>query len=99
MTGTTRVDLSNALAHMRNTCHKTLRQLTVDIDYMDPSVHEFVILQCLSFRHICLVSNPEFEQTNLSVGLAMALQHSMTLNMTGYSIKILELTYHYKKQF
>ena len=92
LSGTTRVDLSNALAHMRNTCHKTLRKITADMDYMDPSVHEFVLLQCLSFRHICLTSNPEFEQTNLSVGLAMSLQHAMTLNMNGHGTNILELT-------
>lgn len=92
LSGTTRVDLSNALAHMRNKCHKTLRKVTADMDYMDPSVHEFVLLQCLSFRHICLTSNPEFEQTNLSVGLAMSLQHAMTLNMNGHGTNILELT-------
>lgn len=92
LSGTTRVDVSNALAHMRNKCKKTLRKLTADMDYMDPSVHEFVLLQCLSFRHVCLTSNPEFEETNLSVGLAMSLQHALCLNAHGHGTHTLELT-------
>lgn len=87
LSGTTRVDISNCLAHMRHK-GKTLRKLTADIDYMDPSVHEFVTLHCLQFQHISIMSNP-LEQACLSPGLAMSIRHALTLNKQ--CTKILEL--------
>jgi len=89
LSGRTRVDVSNALMHMKSK-GKKLRRLTADIDYMDPSVHEFVLLACLWFEEICITSNPEFEQTSLSVGLAMAVRHALTCNQQ--CIRVLELT-------
>ncbi|KAL3937406.1 MAG: hypothetical protein SGARI_002136 [Bacillariaceae sp.] len=82
-----RSDIANCLAHMRSK-KKTLRTLKADIDYMDPSVHEFVVLQCLLFEHLCIESNP-LEQASLSVGLAMSIRHALTLNKN--CTKILEL--------
>jgi len=89
LSGRTRVDVSNALMHMRSK-GKKLRRLTADIDYMEPSVHEFVLMACLWFDEICITSNPEFEQTSLSVGLAMAVRHALTCNQK--CARVLELT-------
>jgi hypothetical protein len=87
LSGTTRVDISNCLAHMRGK-GKKLRRLKADMDYMDPSVHEFVVLNCLSFDELCIQSNP-LEQACLSPGLAMSIRHALTLNK--HCTKILEL--------
>jgi hypothetical protein len=88
LSSTTRIDLSNALMHMRGK-GKKLRRLSADIDYMDPSVHEFVLLNCLWFDEVRITSNPE-EQTYLSSGLAMSLRHALTMN--AKCTRVLELT-------
>ncbi|KAG7342595.1 hypothetical protein IV203_017837 [Nitzschia inconspicua] len=88
LSSTTRIDLSNALMHMRSK-GKHLRRLSADIDYMDPSVHEFVLLNCLWFDEVRITSNPE-EQTYLSSGLAMSLRHALTMNVK--CTRVLDLT-------
>ena len=75
---TTKVDIANALQHMKSK-HKTLRRLKANIDYMDPSVHEFVLLNVLEFHEVVIESTP-FEQTHISSGISIALRHSLTAN-------------------
>lgn len=78
LTAHARVDVANALQHMKLK-GKTLRRLSADIDYIDPSIHEFVLLNCLLFQEIQLTSLDE-ETEGLSVGIAMALRHALTCN-------------------
>lgn len=88
LSGTTRVDIANALQHMRSK-GKKLRRLSADIDYVDPSVHEFVLLNCLLFEEIQITSNPE-ERTGLSVGIAMSIRHALTSNQ--HCIRFLDIS-------
>eukprot|EP00547_Thalassionema_nitzschioides_P004680 CAMPEP_0194215316 /NCGR_PEP_ID=MMETSP0156-20130528/17036_1 /TAXON_ID=33649 /ORGANISM="Thalassionema nitzschioides, Strain L26-B" /LENGTH=430 /DNA_ID=CAMNT_0038943799 /DNA_START=155 /DNA_END=1443 /DNA_ORIENTATION=- len=78
LTAHARVDIANALQHMK-TKHKHLRRLRADLDYIDASIHEFVLLNCLLFQEIQLTSLDE-ETEGLSVGIAMALRHALTCN-------------------
>lgn len=78
LTAHARVDIANALQHMK-TKGKALRRLSADIDYIDASIHEFVLLNCLLFQEIQLTSLDE-ETEGLSVGIAMALRHALTCN-------------------
>jgi hypothetical protein len=78
LSANTRVDIANALQHMKAK-GKKLRRMSADIDYVDASVHEFVLLNCLHFEEIQITSNPE-EQTFISVGIAMSLRHALTSN-------------------
>jgi len=79
LSGHTRVDIANALQHMKNKCGKMLRKMSADMDYVDFSVHEFIVLHCLAFEEVELTSNPE-EQTTLSEGLSLSLRHALTSN-------------------
>ena len=78
LSGNARADISNALQHMQAK-GKKLRRLSADIDYIDPSIHEFILLNCLTFEEIQLISTP-FEETHISVGIATSLRHALTLN-------------------
>ena len=82
LSGSTKVDLYNALQHMKDKANKKLRRLSADIDYIDPTVHEFILLNILSFNEIEIKSAPDIEMTNISVGLTISLRHALTLNQT-----------------
>jgi len=90
LTSHTRVDIANALQHMKTKCGKPLRRISADVDYIDFSVHEFVLLHCLAFDEIQLTSNPE-EQTTISEGIAMSLRHALTANKK--CIRFLEISH------